>query len=142
MKAYAVEDHLPDIRPFFYEDGDSGYWLTQDWRIRLDRAIWTIRAGFDFDGASIPKPLWGIIGHPVEPTIIGAALLHDIFYCVHVTPKAYADSAFLEIMQIYGRGAVNRGLCWSAVASVGNFVWPKKQAEIEKYLPFISRELI
>ncbi len=36
--------------------------------------------GYKTDGASIPKPLWSIIGTPFQPNFITAAIVHD-YHC-------------------------------------------------------------
>lgn len=53
--------------------------LTRDWYYRLpNERIIIIPAGFVFDGASIPKPLWGFLS-PVGLLLIGG-LIHDFAY--------------------------------------------------------------
>lgn len=37
----------------------------------------TVPAGFRFDGASVPRPLWWLVGHPFTPRYWYPAALHD-----------------------------------------------------------------
>jgi hypothetical protein len=56
------------LRPFKY------YLRTQE----AGTAI-CFNAGFQSDGASAPKPLWGIV-HPMDSWILIAAVVHDYMY--------------------------------------------------------------
>lgn len=47
----------------------------------------TVPAGFTFDGASVPALFWALISHPMAPSSLRAACLHD-WGCV----TRYADS--------------------------------------------------
>lgn len=42
--------------------------------------IWIAPAGLCCDGASIPRPLWTLFGHPLQARHVPAALLHDQSY--------------------------------------------------------------
>jgi hypothetical protein len=42
-----------------------------------------IRAGFRFDGASIPRPFWWVVARPFTAWVIEAALVHDHLYRCH-----------------------------------------------------------
>ena len=130
----------PKIQPFQYEDGDTGYWNLYDYAFEMVDGILTIKAGFDFDGASIPRWLWSLIGHPVEPTILPGALPHDGLYCTHAFSKARTDQLFLDVMAAFDRGRINRKLCYGAVETAGRFVWPKTPEEIAKYKEFVIWE--
>ena len=77
----------------------------------------TVEAGFVFDGASIPRVFWRLIGPPMAGKYAHASLIHDYLY-VHqkslITRKA-ADDIMLEIMQEDGvswwkRNAIHRGV--------------------------------
>ena len=41
---------------------------------------WKAPKGYKTDGASIPRPLWSIIGSPFTGDYVGAAIIHDV-YC-------------------------------------------------------------
>lgn len=47
-----------------------------------DNVDWPVNAGFVSDGASIPKPLWSLIGGPWDGSHRWASIIHD-FYCEH-----------------------------------------------------------
>lgn len=42
--------------------------------------VWEVPAGTIVDGASIPKPFWGLIGGPFEGKYRNASVVHD-YYC-------------------------------------------------------------
>ncbi|WP_051441033.1 hypothetical protein M728_005770 (plasmid) [Ensifer sp. WSM1721] len=44
---------------------------------------WYARSGLIFDGASIPRALWAVVGSPYTGTYRRAAVMHD-FYCTHL----------------------------------------------------------
>lgn len=83
--------------------------------------------GFQFDLASIPRPLWGLIA-PFELSI-AAPLLHDYLYrCGGRTPsqaytRAEADRIFLDVMRREGVSRWRRGLAYSAVRVFGGASW-------------------
>ena len=64
-----------------------------------------IPVGYEFDGASIPRFAWSIIGAPFEPDFIKAACVHD-WYCEH-TPDDYqsrviGDAVFFKLLRDAG----------------------------------------
>jgi len=44
-----------------------------------DGKRWHVPKGEPTDGASIPKVLWTVLGHPFDPDFINAAIIHDHF---------------------------------------------------------------
>lgn len=52
---------------------------------------------FVFDGASIPRFLWSIIGCPFSPRFRAAALVHDYLYSIH-KGRAIADRIFRQML--------------------------------------------
>jgi hypothetical protein len=64
-----------------------------------------IPAGYTFDGASIPRWLWSLIGSPFEPELMLAACVHD-WYCEHTSQhyesRAIGDSVFFMLLRKAG----------------------------------------
>lgn len=54
--------------------------LTELRYIDDDGRLWLAPAGTITDGASIPRPFWITVGHPLQPDTIEAAIIHDV-YC-------------------------------------------------------------
>ena len=81
--------------------------LQMDWRvdgILPDGRVFYIevKAGFVFDGASIPRALWRLCGHPLEAPRIAAALAHDWIYAAKACDRADADAIYREICRMVG----------------------------------------
>lgn len=57
-----------------------------------------VPAGFIFDGASIPRFFWRIIGHPFE-TWVPAACIHDWLYYSGEHPRKLSDEIFREALR-------------------------------------------
>lgn len=60
----------------------------------------SVPAGFIFDGATIPKIAWLIIGPPFKPDFILAACIHD-WYCTNAityNDRVIGDAVFFKIL--------------------------------------------
>ena len=66
--------------PLLSPNKDGTWTLMADWRVWVDGQYFTIPQGFTTDGASIPRFLWRICGHPFEAPRIYAAIRHDWHY--------------------------------------------------------------
>lgn len=75
--------------------------------------------GFATDGASIPRLLWRVCGHPMEAPAVAAAVLHDHDYSAGTVPRAEADRRFRENLALCGVGRVRRWVFWLAVRLFG-----------------------
>lgn len=53
--------------------------------------VWPVPAKFVTDGASIPQPLWGVIGSPFTGDYRVAGVLHDAAYATLGIAKLDAD---------------------------------------------------
>lgn len=63
-----------------------------------------VPAGFLFDGASIPRLAWTIIGvTPYDNKIIHAAVIHDWLYSTRSLSRKLSDVVFKRIMKSEGR---------------------------------------
>ena len=88
----------------------------------------TVHAGFEFDGASIPKIFWLTYYSPYDPKVVLASLVHDYLYVTHrvdgdEATKREADLVFRDILRDHG---VPRGKSWSmwlAVHLFGGRAW-------------------
>ena len=59
-----------------------------------------VPADYTFDGASIPRLLWSLIGSPFEPDYLKAACFHD-WQCEHAvryTQRTIGDEVFLQLL--------------------------------------------
>jgi hypothetical protein len=81
-----------------------------------------VPAGFVFDGASVPRLLWRVIGSPFTGDYRRAACVHD-YLCGrwgasgHTAPEAHR--IFYEAMRADGCGWIRAGMMWAAVRAFG-----------------------
>jgi len=98
---WSVEGKLPDGRCFYIN----------------------VKAGFVFDGASIPRWLWPVCGNPLEAPRLAAALAHDWIYAAKARDRADADAIYREICRMVGIGWVCRTTEYRVVRWVGWIAW-------------------
>jgi hypothetical protein len=82
-----------------------------------------IKAGFEFDGASIPRALWRLCGHPMEAPRIAAALVHDWLYRAQLTDRGTADDIFNALCKEVGMPWWRTGPEWAALRAFGWAAW-------------------
>ena len=109
----------PAIRPL--EGAD--YVLAQRFYFPVTVCGWKVTVlvmpGFRTDGASIPRLLWRVLGHPFEADTIGAAVRHDYAYQTGRVPRKDADAAFYDNLRADGVGAVKARLFYFGVRMFG-----------------------
>ena len=86
--------------------------------------IWSAKPGMIFDGASIPRIFWRLIGCPYCGKYRRAAVLHDAYYGLssHHTRKS-VDKMFLEAMRSDGVSWLQSRAMYYAVRLFGEFAW-------------------
>jgi len=86
----------PIIRLPIITLGETDAVLMEDWHIDdVCGFRFTVPAGTRTDGASIPRFLWRICGHPLQVPRVYAALLHDWLYGdFELTAPAIHDSRY------------------------------------------------
>jgi len=102
-----------------------------------------IKKGFIFDGASIPRFFWRVIGHPLDHEFIRAVLLHDGLYAAELLAQSLSDEAFLEFMKYYDDiGWFKRNTMYKGVRIGGSTVWKNHTVEsvnnARAYVSFIE----
>jgi len=71
---------LDELKALFLEDGRKIQLLT-DYRYEdPSREVWKAQKDFVSDGASIPRPLWSVVGSPLTGRYRNASVIHD-YYC-------------------------------------------------------------
>lgn len=102
------------------------YVLVEEYSVWLPCCKRTLRimAGFVTDGASIPRFLWRVCGHPFSPYAVAPALAHDALYRSRLLPRAECDRELYALMQANGAVARSKaGSFWLAVRSGGWWPW-------------------
>jgi len=119
--------------------GDQAYALTEPLIYNDNIVEITVHPKFDFDGASIPKPLWSVIGSPMTGGYQRAGCLHDALYAGEVFDRAICDQLFLDAMKADKVGYIRRYVMYWAVRSAGWTVWKgHKREEVDLYRNFVS----
>jgi len=86
----------PIVRPL---PNKNLYELVTAFHTIIDGIEVDIPEGFIFDGASVPRFLWSIIGSPYLPQYIGAGLVHDYLYRTGIVSRKKADQIFYDLLR-------------------------------------------
>ena len=98
----------------------------------------TIKKGFDFDGASIPKWLWSIYGSPLNGNYVVASLIHDGLYASQKVSKRVSDKIFLDIMKQSKVGYIKRTSMYLAVKMFGGKDWKEASEYKDEYTNYVD----
>ena len=98
----------------------------------------TVKKGFDFDGASIPKLLWSIYGSPLNGNYVVASLIHDGLYASQKVSKSISDRIFLDIMKQSNVGYIKRTSMYLAVKMFGGKDWKKAIEYKDEYANYVD----
>lgn len=87
------------------------------------------RAGATYDGASIPRILWSIAGHPLEQRYRWASYWHDreCENALCAEDRMIADAIFLRLLRQAEVPKWKRLAMWLAVRFYSIFIWRPKQ---------------
>ena len=118
--------------------GENAWELLEDFTLATDKYIVTVKKGFDFDGASIPKALWSVIGSPMDGKYVPGAVIHDGLYASGIISRSEADEVFLDLMSLDGVGYAKRYAMYWAVRSCGGIAWKDNMDEFDKYKKFVN----
>lgn len=116
--------------------------LMEDQRILLpDGRVLLIRAGFDFDGISVPRLFWSSTYHPFHLRTMCAGLAHDALYAAELLPRDAADRIFAELLDEAGVSWYTENKMWLGVRAGGGFVWrDHTRAEVAYYRTLVQFE--
>lgn len=81
--------------------------------------------GSSWDGASIPRLAWSIMGHPLAADVREASYWHDRLCEGSKTPedRMVADAVFLMLLRRAGVSRWRRWAMWAAVRFYAVFIW-------------------
>lgn len=128
--------------PEIQQINEREYKLVEDYfAILPNLQIIYIKEGFVFDGASIPKGLWGIVGSPLTGKYTRAAFIHDALYASELLPRNIADEFFIDYMVYCRVDKTKRELMYEAVNIFGGAVWKEHTKEsVANARKFVSIE--
>lgn len=86
-----------------------------------------VRPGFRTDGASIPRYLWWLIGHPMHAPFVRGAVVHDFYYRTATIERAVADAILRAMLIEDGVSAIRAGVMYYAVRAFGGLHWRKQR---------------
>jgi len=88
-----------------------------------------IGKGFRYDGASIPRLFWRIVGTPFTGRYTAAALVHDALYSGEIFSREDCDLIFEDAMIDYLTPTWQRKALFWAVRAWGWVVWDNHYPE-------------
>ena len=118
---------MPDYHSTGNPKNKNEHEISKRWRVEVvvdgfKYAI-SIKAGFLFDGASIPRALWRVCGHPFTSPRVAAALAHDWLYASHVVDRETADKIYRELQKVLGIGCFSRNTEYYTLRLFGGAAW-------------------
>lgn len=120
---------LPNVLPLDKcEDGRPVYMLEEDFACIINGNNFVIRAGIEFDYASIPRIFWSIL-LPNDPKYQAASLLHDVAYQAELWPREINDNIFLAALEHRNVPSWKRMVMYRAVRVGGGFTYKKHTHE-------------
>ena len=102
--------------------GETEAVLMEDWHVEVLGVEFTVPAGTTTDGASIPRFLWRLCGHPLQAPRVYAALLHDWLYGVGWQigiSREMADKIYRALLRHFGVSAWIAGTEYYALRLCG-----------------------
>lgn len=82
-----------------------------------------IKKGFSYDGASIPRAFWSLLGNPLSGEYKIGAIVHDALYSTQHIEREITDKIFLDIMIQDGVGVFKRNLFYYMTRLFGKKAW-------------------
>ena len=109
------------------------YKLTESIEVVVNKSRITVYEGFIFDGASVPRVLWNIIGSPFTGKYTLASLIHDALYRSESLKRKECDEIFLEIMKKSNVNYIKRYAMYYGVRASGGLIWRNHSVEEVSY---------
>lgn len=100
-----------------------------DWFFVVDGKQIIIPKGYYYNGASIPRVFWAIIGSPFEPDFWAGAGAHDFIYLTHIFTRPEADEILFQLIRQSGVGLGRARTIWGAVRACGYPAWTNNKQD-------------
>ena len=108
--------------------GETEAVLMEDWHVSVCGEDSTVPTGTRTDGASIPRFLWRVCGHPLMAPRVYAALVHDWLYGVGWQmgiSRKEADEIYYRLLRHFGVAVWRAGTEYHALRWFGGSHYPK-----------------
>lgn len=105
-----------------------------------------IPLGFEWDGATIPRFAWSIVGGPFHPEVMAPSLEHDYDYWTRRKPRQEADDNLYHNLIGYGCSKARAFTMWKAVRAFGGAYFKRENADVDyaealyKYIQKVRRD--
>lgn len=99
------------------------------------RETFVIAPGFVCNGASIPRFLWSVLGHPFQYVARRPAILHDWLYRNKVVKRKVADQMFYDALIEEGMEADKAQLFYAGVRIGGSDAYKKGKRACDTFIP-------
>ena len=117
----------PDLKPITQPYGKNRVILKQSFYYKCPKTQIETRTlvDFIFDGMSMPRLLWSILGTPFSPQNIGPALAHDNLYRYakdvygNKVTRSQADKVIVQALKMNDIGWFKRKTIWSGLRTGG-----------------------
>lgn len=130
--------NLPSPKIYFIEDQEV--YLLEDFTIDTIIGKITIKRGFIYDGASIPKIFWSVLGEsPFSGKIQPAAIVHDILYRTHYVKYLKANDVWNDLCK---RNNVAIGKRITMTQVLNGFGWVAYNRNTPKDIEYYKQFLI
>jgi len=103
--------------------------ILEDYTYENDKYIITVKAGFNTDGASIPKAFWSILSSPFDGAVTYGAVIHDGLYTKMQLPRKECDNLLREMALEKGYNKIKAFLVYYAVRLFGGSHWKQDTSE-------------
>jgi len=115
----------PLVQPKLQPIPETGqYQLIQSYWFNRMGITLLIADGFKFDGASIPRFCWSMLGvTPFDPKVMLPAMIHDFIYTFHQYDRLTADIVFRDLCKLSGISDWDSDLMYKAVRIAGGSHW-------------------
>lgn len=99
--------------------------LQEDVAVKWRDRMFVIPAGFECDGASVPRFLWSSVSPQIDPCTLRGAVAHDYLYREKVPgwTREEADRLFYDFIREDGLPAVRSILAYWGVRLFGKGAW-------------------
>lgn len=93
------------------------------------KGFFHVPAGFESDGASLPRIFWRLLGHPFSMDYLREAILHDFFYRLQDVSRKVADQLFFELIK--KQMPVRSRLIYWSLRAFGWIAWNSNRKKLK-----------